>query len=126
MRESVGCSPPLTSGAMEIRNMQTNNIFASIPSDLKDEVFEDIIRSPNVRVERVVSKGQTSADVGWYDQDEHEWVLVLKGSAILEFDDGSICKLSAGDYLNIPAHARHRVSWTDPDVATVWLAIFYK
>lgn len=106
--------------------MKTNNIFEAMPSDLKEEVFEDIIRSPHVRVERIVSKGQTSPDVGWYDQDEHEWVLVLKGRAILKFDDGSICKLSAGDYLNIPAHARHRVSWTDPDVATVWLAIFYK
>ena len=106
--------------------MKTNNIFEAIPLDLKDEVFEDIVSSQNIRIERIVSKGQASPAVGWYDQDEHEWVLVLKGGAILEFDNGDVCRLTAGDYLNIPAHSKHKVSWTDPDDVTVWLAIFYQ
>ena len=106
--------------------MKTNNIFEAIPLDLKDEVFEDIVSSQNIRIERIVSKGQTSPATGWYDQDEHEWVMVLKGSAILEFEKGDVCCLTAGDYLNIPAHSKHKVSWTDPDDVTVWLAIFYQ
>lgn len=90
------------------------------------EVFEDIVRSPTVRIERIVSKGHTSPETGWYDQDENEWVMVVKGRATLEFEDGSRCEMSAGDYVNIPAHIRHKVAWTDPDDITIWLAVFYK
>lgn len=90
------------------------------------EFFEDIVRSPTVRIERIVSKGHTSPETGWYDQDENEWVMVVKGRATLEFEDGSRCEMSAGDYVNIPAHIRHKVAWTDPDDITIWLAVFYK
>ncbi len=106
--------------------MSKNNIFDSLPEDLSVEVFEDIVRSPTVRIERIVSKGHTSPETGWYDQDENEWVMVVKGRATLEFEDGSRCEMSAGDYVNIPAHIRHKVAWTDPDDITIWLAVFYK
>lgn len=106
--------------------MKLSNIFAAIPTDLSSEVFEDIIKSPNIRVERIISKGQTTPDDNWYDQDEHEWVLVLEGKAILGFEDGHSVTLNKGDYVNIPAHCKHKVSWTDPDQVTLWLAIFYK
>ncbi|MCG5500624.1 cupin domain-containing protein [Ectothiorhodospira lacustris] len=102
------------------------NIFDSLPKDLKSEVFEDIVRSSPVRIERIVSKGHASPDSGWYDQDENEWVMVVEGKASLIFEDGSKCDLSAGDYINIPAHVKHKVAWTDPDEITVWLAVFYK
>ncbi len=106
--------------------MKSKNIYDSIPSELAAEFFEEIIRSPNIRIERIVSKGHISPKNGWYDQDEHEWVIVLKGKAVLEFEDGSTSRLSTGDYLNVPAHCKHKVSWTDPDQATLWLAVFYK
>jgi len=106
--------------------MKPRNIYDSIPLDLAAEFFEDIARSPSVRIERIVSKGHTTPENGWYDQDEHEWVIVLKGKAVLEFEDGSTCDMETGDYLNIPAHSKHKVSWTDSDQATLWLAVFYK
>ncbi len=84
------------------------------------------MRSPTVRIERIVSKGQTSPDSGWYDQEEHEWVMVMKGQATIAFENGTSVTLAQGDYLNIPAHCKHKVSWTDPNRATVWLAVFYK
>ena len=34
--------------------------------------------------------------------------------------------MEAGDWLLIPAHARHRVVFTDPDRETVWLAVHYE
>jgi len=102
------------------------NLFASLPEDLSEEVFEDIIRSDKVRIERIVSRGHSSPENGWYDQDESEWVMVLQGAARLLFDDGREESLGAGDYINIPAHTRHRVSWTDPDSPTIWLAVFYR
>lgn len=86
------------------------------------EVFTALLTSPGVRIERIVSAGQVSPAGFWYDQDEAEWVLLLSGSAELEFDGGSRRELRAGDWLNIPAHCRHRVTRTaDP---TVWLAVF--
>lgn len=102
-----------------------SNIFDAIPVNVDTEVFQDILTSANLRIERIVSKGQVSPPEGWYDQDQHEWVMVLQGSAVLQFDQGDTCHLSPGDYVNIPAHAKHRVSWTDPDEVTVWLAVFY-
>lgn len=106
--------------------MKLTNIFESIPTNLDNEVFEDIIKSPNMRLERIISKGQSTPEGSWYDQDEHEWVMVLEGAAVLGFEDGSSVSLKKGDYLNIPAHSKHKVSWTDPDQITIWLAIFYK
>ena len=102
-----------------------NNIFDSIPSDLSCEIFDDLVSSDTVKIERIISKGQTSPDFGWYDQAQSEWVIVIAGSAIIDFDDKPSITLKAGDYLNIPAHQKHKVAWTDPDVETVWLAVHY-
>ena len=103
-----------------------NNLFSDIPSDPGDEFFETLAASEQATIERIVSKGHTSPDEGWYDQDRHEFVVVLKGSARLEFEDGGISDLAAGDWLNIPAHRKHRVAWTDETTETVWLAVHYE
>ena len=102
-----------------------NNIFDSIPTDLSSEIFDDLVSSDTVKIERIISKGQTSPDFGWYDQEQNEWVIIIAGSAIIGFDDKPSVTLKAGDYLNIPAHQKHKVAWTDPDVETVWLAVHY-
>ena len=105
--------------------MKPANLFNALPKHPATEIFDDLVRSSTVRIERIVSKGHRSPETGWYDQDEHEWVIVMQGKATLAFDDGSVCHLSEGDYINIPAHTKHKVSWTDPDNLTVWLAVFY-
>ena len=102
------------------------NIFDSLPKDLSVEVSEEIIHALTIRIERIVSKGHSSPDTGWYDQDDNEWVMVVEGKATLEFEDGSKRELSTGDYINIPAHVKHKVVQTDPNQITIWLAIFYK
>ena len=106
--------------------MQKQNILSHLPEQSNQEVFQDILRTPNIRIERIVSYGQSSPEQGWYDQDEGEWVMLLQGSAVLVFADGSEVSLSAGDYLNIPAHCKHRVALTNAEQATVWLAVFYR
>lgn len=83
------------------------------------------MRAPNLRIERIISKGHTSPETGWYDQDENEWVVVLRGAGTVEYEDGRVFAMRPGDYINIPAHARHRVTWTTPEEPTVWLALFY-
>ena len=34
--------------------------------------------------------------------------------------------LTAGCHLTIPAHTKHKVTWTTPDTETLWLAVHYK
>ena len=102
-----------------------NNIFAALPDNLEAEVFEKLIDSENVTIERIVSKGHTSPETGWYDQETSEWVIVFKGEAKLAFEDRPEVHLKEGDYINIPAHTRHRVAWTTPERETVWLAVHY-
>jgi cupin 2 domain-containing protein len=102
-----------------------NNIFKDIPENLSSEVFEDLKKSKNIKIERIISKGHSSPEVGWYEQAQNEWVIVLKGAAILAFDNKPDIKLSQGDYLNIAAHQKHKVNWTTSEEETIWLAIHF-
>ncbi len=100
------------------------NLFADLPTDLPAELLTTLLTVGDVRIDRIVSHGHASPDGFWYDQDQHEWVVVLKGAARLRFED-EIIEMKPGDFVNIPAHKRHRVDWTTPDERTVWLAVFY-
>ncbi|NQZ12376.1 MAG: cupin domain-containing protein [Algicola sp.] len=106
--------------------MKPSNLFNDIPNELPEEIFQDLLSTDKVRIERIVSKGHFSPESGWYDQDENEWVLVVKGKAKLRFEkDDQLVELNAGDFVDIKAHTKHKVQWTCPDQQTVWLAIFY-
>jgi cupin 2 domain-containing protein len=105
--------------------MSRGNLFQHIPTDLDEEVFETLVQSGTVKIERIISSSHTSPESGWYDQDKEEWVIVLRGSATISFADGSAVDLQEGDYLAIPAHRKHRVSRTSSEPETVWLAVHY-
>jgi cupin 2 domain-containing protein len=100
------------------------SIFENIPPDLPEELFATLLDAGDVRVERIVSRGHASPEGFWYDQDRHEWVIVLKGAARLRFEE-EVIEMKPGDFVNIPAHRKHRVEWTTPDGPTVWLAVHY-
>jgi cupin 2 domain-containing protein len=103
-----------------------NNLLADIPVDLPEELVETLLEDKSLRIERIVSHGHASSAGFWYDQPQHEWVLLLQGEARLQFDEGGkLISLRPGDAINIPAHKRHRVEWTTPKQPTVWLAIHY-
>ena len=106
-------------------DIKPDNIFKSIPENLDNEVFDLLIQNENVKIERIVSKGHTSPTSGWYDQEQDEWLVILKGEAIILFIDGTEFNLTVGSYLNIPAQMKHKVKWTDPDAETIRLAIHY-
>ena len=106
--------------------MKVGNIFQAVPDELEKEVFEQLISGEHVRVERIISKGHRSPESGWYDQEQSEWVMVLKGAALLSFEDESVVRLCEGDFIDIPAHVKHKVDWTDPDTETIWLAVHYR
>ena len=106
--------------------IEIKNIFENIPDHIPEELFQEILKTENIKVERIVSKGQSSKDDHWYDQEENEWIILLKGTAGLLFEGHEKAViLRSGDYINIPSHRKHRVEWTDPDMETVWLTIHY-
>ena len=105
--------------------MVLTNLLSSLPDASVGEITEALLSARGVRLERIVSHGQVSPPGFWYDQDEAEWVLVLSGSARLAIaGEREDRLLREGDAIFLPAHCRHRVTWTDPDFPTIWLALF--
>lgn len=105
--------------------MKPKNIYTVSPCKLDQEVFEQLASNGYVTIEKILSKGQQSPPSGWYDQEQNEWVLVLKGKAVLAFDNQESINLNEGDFINIPPHKKHKVTWTDPNSETIWLAVHY-
>ena len=107
-----------------MENDMTLNLF-NLPDPLPhNEDIIDLVRSDDIRIERIVSTGQTTPEGQWYDQDEDEWVALIQGEAVLEYENGERLNLSAGDYVLLPAHCRHRVAYTSPQPPCIWLAVF--
>lgn len=106
------------------------NLFNSIPAlfsgERPEELFETLAQSPNVKVERIISRGHTTPEGEWYDQSQDEWIVLLSGKARLRIEgESSPVILEPGDHLLLPAQLRHRVEWTDPEQNSVWLAIHF-
>jgi cupin 2 domain-containing protein len=101
------------------------NLLEFIPRHVPKELLETLVQTKDIHIERIVSRGHASPAQGWYDQEKHEFVLVLKGAAKLEFEGGRFENMGPGDWLEIPAHLKHRVVWTDGAQETVWLAVHY-
>ncbi|WP_245730647.1 cupin domain-containing protein [Pseudohongiella acticola] len=107
----------------------SGNLLADLPATPGTDELIQVLASHagnGVKIERIVSHGHATPLHEWYDQTRHEWVMVVQGEAIIAFDsERDDLHLRAGDYVDIPAHCRHRVAWTLPDTDTVWLAVFY-
>ncbi|MCK9161820.1 MAG: cupin domain-containing protein [Arcobacteraceae bacterium] len=105
--------------------MKKYNIFDSIVVDKKEERFFEIFKNDLIKIEKIVSNGQSSPKDFWYIQEDNEFVILLKGFAIIEFEDKDM-ELNEGDYIIISALQKHRVKFTSQDSPTIWLAVFYK
>lgn len=99
------------------------NLLAPLPDAHQAEVFTALLERPGVRIERIVSQGQVTPEDAPYDQPHDEWVLLLAGAARLWLDGSGELALAPCDALLIPAHVRHRVTWTQAEPPTVWLAV---
>jgi cupin 2 domain-containing protein len=106
------------------QKMPAPNLYRPLPDATAGEVVTTLLSQPSVRLERIVSHGQASPPGFWYDQPEGEWVIVLQGAARLELEGEGEVALHPGDHLYLPPHRRHRVTWTTPDIPTIWLALY--
>lgn len=104
--------------------MEKYNIFEKIIVDKTEEIFFEIFKNETIKVEKIVSNGQKSVENFWYEQEKSEFILLLEGFAILEFEDFEI-ELKKGDCINIKAKQKHRVKFTSLNEPTIWFAVFY-
>jgi len=109
---------------MEVRS---GSLKTGLPARaIADELTEALYQAPGVRIERIVSTGQVTPEGQWYDQESDEFVLVVTGAARLLIEgEAQERELASGDWLLLPAHCRHRVTWTETDKPTVWLAMHF-
>jgi cupin 2 domain-containing protein len=107
--------------------VRTGNLGRDLPARaLPDEVVELLLERGGLRIERIVSTGQATPGGQWYDQESDEWVLLVAGAARLRIEGESEDRsLAEGDWILLPAHCRHRVTWTRAQPPTVWLAIHF-
>ena len=98
------------------------NLFDLPPLPLHDELTEILAERGDVRIQRIISTGQTS---NWYDQPETEFVALLEGAATIEFEDNKRVDLVKGDTLLIQPHERHKVVYTSTEPPCIWLCVFY-
>ncbi len=102
------------------------NLLADIPASLPQEFVQKLLRTGAVWIERIVSQGHRSPDGFWYDQKENEFVVLIAGAARLAFEGpAELIEMVPGSFVNIPAHRRHRVEWTDQGQVSVWLVVYY-
>jgi len=126
MQTREGSEPVYVVPCQECETL-TLNLLSPLPSNLPVELVVRLAESKHVRIERIVSTGHASPKGFWYDQEEAEWVVLLKGEARLLFEGVTEpVQLKPGDHVTIPAHRRHRVEWTTPKEPTVWLTVFYR
>lgn len=106
--------------------MKTGNLRRDLPSRPRTaETVDILLERDGLRIERIVSTGQTTQEEKWYDQETDEWVLVVKGAARLRIEGEEKDRdLAEGDFILLPAHCRHRVTRTQNESPTVWLAIY--
>jgi len=102
----------------------TGNLLSPPPGIPGEESCATLLEHPAFTLEHIVSRGAASPEGFWYDQKRAQWVLLLRGVAVLQFESGESLTLTAGDPLLIPAHCRHRVDHTSPDA--LWLALHYQ
>ncbi len=113
---------------MSITGIYKHNIlkYDKLPGKNEVELFEEILKTKELLIERIVSNGWNRDEDKWYDQENEEWVLLLKGNASIEFENNLIIELYEGDYMLIPSHCKHKVVRTSSEPPCIWLAIHLK
>jgi cupin 2 domain-containing protein len=114
-----------TNNSVQVEIPPITNLLMGLPDWLPEERIENLVVSKNIRIERIISTGHASSPDFWYDQAQAEWITILQGDAVLEFETDILQQLSLGDSLLIPPHCKHRIISTSSTKPTVWLTVFF-
>ena len=79
--------------------LQTGKLFSADGKRGEGERIDMLVSGPHLSVERIVSMGHASPEGFWYDDPRAEWVALLAGAAVLEFEeDSTALEMCPGDY----------------------------
>jgi mannose-6-phosphate isomerase-like protein (cupin superfamily) len=101
------------------------SLLRDLPEAKDGEAFDDLLKRPGIRIERIVSRGQATPGDAPMVQDWDEWVVLLEGAAGIRIEDSAEVRLGPGDHLLIAAGQKHWVTWTARDRPSVWLAVHF-
>ncbi len=100
------------------------NLFDDIPVHVDEEIFTDVLSRKGVRIERIISTGQSTPADKPLRQKHNEWVLLLAGLAGIRLEGEAERNLRPGDHVFIPAGRAHWVTYTANE-PTIWLAVHF-
>jgi cupin 2 domain-containing protein len=106
--------------------IKINNFFNYPEININKEKFVPFLRGEKFVAEKIISNGFKSAGNDWMSEDSDEWVILLKGKAKLELENGEVLNLKPGDSFIIPANTKHKILYTSNKPFCCWLAIHYK
>ena len=99
------------------------NIFEieKLPEIEEEEIVDILKENENVKIERIISRGQVS---DWMVQEKREYVLLIQGNAVIEFNDKTV-EMKSGDTLFIEKSERHRVAYTSESPCCIWFCVHF-
>ncbi len=97
------------------------NIFDIEKIPENEELLEILEENKNVKIERIISTGQTTE---WMSDEKKEFVILVQGKAAIEFKDRKVY-LEKGDTLLIEEKEFHRVSYTSRNPHCIWICIYF-
>ncbi len=93
------------------------------------EIFSTILEQGNIKIERIISTGQSTPMNETYDQELDEFVFLSQGNAKLWIQSSDskeqVVEMQQGDYILIPKHTKHRVVYTSNTPPCIWLCFFF-
>ncbi len=103
--------------------MKGNLFSLPVDFDISEEFLQTLFSGEDIRLERIISTGHTTPEGEWFDQEKDEWVLLLEGRAEILYESGEETEMVPGDWIFIPAHRKHRVTFTSSEPRCFWLAL---
>ena len=99
------------------------NIFEieKLPEIEEEEIVDILKENEDVKIERIISTGQVS---DWMVQEKREYVLLIQGNAVIEFNDKTV-EMKSGDTLFIEKSERHRVVYTSESPCCIWFCVHF-
>lgn len=99
------------------------NIFEieKLPEIEEEEIVDILKENEDVKIERIISTGQVS---DWMVQEKREYVLLIQGNAVIEFNDKTV-EMKSGDTLFIEKRERHRVAYTGENPYCIWFCVHF-
>ena len=99
------------------------NIFEieKLPGIEEEEIVDILKENEDVKIERIISTGQVS---DWMVQEKREYVLLIQGNAVIEFNDKTV-EMKSGATIFIEKRKRHRVAYTSENPCCIWFCVHF-